>query len=81
MYKMLTINLLSQYNTPFHCAAMNCHQEMLEHLHTTYKVEVNDRGHNKRTAMQLAARYGRVSSSNKTIDEVRVHQDHFLTCS
>ena len=44
---------------------------MLEHLHTTYKLEVNEKGHNRRTALHLAARYGRVGSSNQSIDEVR----------
>lgn len=42
---------------------MNCHQEMLEHLHENYKIDVNERGHNRRTAMHLAARYGRVRSN------------------
>ena len=47
---------------------MNCHQEMLEHLHENYKIDVNERGHNRRTAMHLAARYGRVRSDESVVE-------------
>ena len=43
---------------------MNCHRELLEHLHTKWRIRLDDLGHNKRTALHLAARYGKCDTSN-----------------
>lgn len=50
-----------KYNTPFHYAAKNCHREMLEHLVDKWKIDLNELGHNKMTALHFAARYGKLS--------------------
>ena len=50
-----------KYNTPFHYAAKHCHKEMLEHLVENWKLDINELGHNKMTALHFAARYGKLS--------------------
>ena len=47
-----------QYNTPFHYAAMNCHNEMLGYLLETFKVKIDELGQNRMSALHFAARYG-----------------------
>ena len=51
-----------QYNIPFHYAAMNGHQEILEFLHKHFKISPDEKGQNKMIALHFAARYGKVCS-------------------
>ena len=59
-----------QYNTPFHYAAMNCHNEMLGYLLETFKVRIDELGQNRMSALHFAARYG---DEDKT-DAVSIHK-------
>ena len=60
---------------------MNCHRELLEHLHTKWRIRLDDIGHNKRTALHLAARYGKCDTSNfeKVTPKHAPCMTHFVT--
>ena len=64
-FKKLLTTHDEHYNTPFHIAARYCHKPLLEYICKHWKIDINERGYNKMTALHYAARYGKKVRSKK----------------
>jgi len=70
-FKKCISNRDDENNTPFHYAAMNCHQDTLEYLLEDLKVNVDELGQNQMSALHLAARYGDEDNSDNNPDTAK----------